>query len=356
MDIANNCIGDNCCDCWKDGCGCNQCFGVVADCLETVNPCMEYVAQIIWCFGSPLAFPIGMFLTDGCPIVFQTRYIILLTKSKSLLSQIQNEKVFCFNDGPETDPPGGGWQLPMIQTPLRIPIKCCLYTACAPCGQWWMRHQLLDGDMTKYKLWQGYHDGPHCCANRCGPSAPITIEAGTYGESKCPHAFLAAEVCCLGCAWSVCCSFDVNRRMIKDQRKLENDPLENRVNHCVGFFSQLASKLCMCALCVSISSCCVGFCAPDSEGAQECSGEGGRAASACFSCVRTCWRGIWSVKIIAMGCMSSQMDFEMKNGQPLVEAPTKISMNDRGGNNNNNNVEEEEEEEDPWWSDPKAKK
>lgn len=53
--------------------------------------------------------------------------------------------------------------------------------------------------------------------------------------------------------------------------------------------------------------------------------------------------------------MSSQMDFEMKNGQPLVEAPTKISMNDRGGNNNNNNNNVEEEE-DPWWSDPKAKK
>jgi len=323
MDIANNCIGDNCCDCWKDGCGCNQCFGVVADCLETANPCMEYVADIIWVFGSPLAFPI----------------------------------VFCFSDGPATEPPGGGWQLPMIQTPLRIPLKCCLYTACAPCGQWWMRHQLLEGDMTKYKLWQGYHDGPHCLAKRCGPSAPITIEAGTYRESECPHAFLAAEVCCLGCAWSVCCSFDVNRRMIKDQRNLGNDPLENRVNHCVGFFSELASKLCMCALCVSISSCCIGFCAPDSEGAQECSGEGGRAASACFSCIHTCWRGIWSVKILAMGCMSSQMDFEMKEGQPLVEAPTKISMNDRGisGNNNNNN-EEEEEEEDKWWSDPKAKK
>jgi len=56
-----------------------------------------------------------------------------------------------------------------------------------------------------------------------------------------------------------------------------------------------------------------------------------------------------------MGCMSSQMDFEMKEGQPLVEAPTKISMNDRGigsGSGNNN----EEEEEDQWWSDPKAKK
>ena len=98
MDIANNCIGDNCCDCWKDGCGCNQCFGVVADCLETVNPCMEYVAQIIWCFGSPLAFPIGMFLTDGVSYCFsnQILYIILLTKSKSLLSQIQNKKSILF--------------------------------------------------------------------------------------------------------------------------------------------------------------------------------------------------------------------------------------------------------------------
>jgi len=311
MDAAQNCVSENCCNCWTEGCGCDGCFGVVADGLETINPCMEYVADVIWCFGSPLAFPL----------------------------------IFCFDDGPETTPPGGGWQLAMISTPVRVPLKFCFYTACAPCGQWWMRKKLLGGDMSKYKLWQGYHDGPVCLARRC-PGAPFTIEAGTYGESQCPEAFLAAEVCCLGCAWSVCCSFDVNRQMIKDQRNLGNDPTENRVNNCIGFFSKLASHLCMCAVCVHCSSCCVGLCAPGSEGAQECSGEGGRAAGACFSCVRTCWRGIYSVKLIALGCASSQMDFEMKEGQPLASAPTKTNM-DRGN---------DDDEEDPWWADPKAKK
>ena len=309
MDTAQNCIGDNCCNCWTEGCGLDPCFGVVADGLETVNPCMEYVADIIWCFGSPLAFPF----------------------------------IFCFDDGPQTEPPGGGWKLAMIKAPIKAPFRCCFYTACAPCGQWVMRRKLLNGDMSKYKLWQGYHDGPICFATRC-PGAPFTIKSGSYGESKCPNTFLAAEVCCLGCAWSVCCSFDVNRKMIKEQRNLGNDPTENRVNNCIGCFSQLASSLCMCGCCVNISSCCIGLCAPDSEGAQECSGEGGRAARACFSCSRTCWRGIWSVKIIAMGCASSQMDVEMKEGQPLASAPTKVSMN-RGG--------DDDDEEDGWWADPK---
>jgi len=308
METAQNCVSENCCDCWTDGCGCDSVFGVVADGLETVNPCMESIADVIWFFGSPLAFPF----------------------------------VFCFDDGPETDPRGGGWQMAMIATPLRSPLRCCFYTACAPCGQWFMRRQLLEGDMSKYKLWQGHHDGPVCLARRC-PGAPFTIKSGTYGESQCPNAFLAAEVCCLGCAWSVCCSFDVNRRMIKDQRNLDNDPLENRVNNCIGFFSSLASKLCMCGLCVHCASCCVGLCAPDSDGAQECSGEGGRAASACFSCAHTCWRGIYSVKLIALGCASSQMDFELKEGQPLATAPTRKNMN-RGSN---------DDEEDPWWADPK---
>lgn len=307
MDGAQNCVGDNCCSCWTEGCGLDGCFGVVADGLETVNPCMERVADAIWIFGSPLAFPI----------------------------------VFCFGDGPETDPPGGGWRVPMILTPIKHPLRCCFYTACAPCGQFALRRKLLDNDMSRYKLWQGYHDGPHCLARRC-EGAPITIEAGTYGEERCPNAFLAAEVCFLGCAFSVCCSFDVNRRMIKDQRNLDNDPLENRVNHCVGFFSDLASHLCMCGMCAWCGSCLIGLCAPDSEGAQECSGEGGRAARACFSCAHTCWKGIWSVKIIAMGCASSQMDVEMKEGKPLVRPPRRLNM-DRGGDNDGDNDEEK------WW-------
>jgi hypothetical protein len=228
----------------------------------------------------------------------------------------------------------------------RRPIHCCLYTICAPCGQWILRRQLLDYDMTKYKLWQGYHDGPKCCATRC-PGAPITIESGTYGESKCPNAFLCAEVWCLGCIWSACCSFDVNRRMIKAQRNLGEDPTKVRVIKCIGFFSRIMQSLFQLACCVCIASCCIGCCAPDSEGAQECSGEGSRASGACFSCARTIWKGIWSVKVIAMGCMSTQMDVEMKQGQPLVSQPTKQIMQ-RGGDD----TLDDDEDPDAWWKKP----
>jgi hypothetical protein len=303
-----NCMAGVCCQCWNEGCGLNGCFGHVADCLEAVNPVMEYIADVIWCMGSPLAFPL----------------------------------VFLFDDGPPTEPPGGGWQLPMMQTPLRVPLRCCMFTLCAPCGQWLMRRRLLDGDMTKYKLWQGYHDGPHCLAPHC-PGAPCTIESGTYGEDRCPEAFLCAEVWCLGGCWSVCCAFDVNRRMIKEYRNLGEDPTEVRVDRCIGFFSALASQLCMLGCCVCLTSRLIGCCASGSEGAQECSEQGQRAASACHSCAMTCWRGIWSVKLIAMGCATAQMDFELEEGKPLVAAPIKKSM-DRGGGD-----VPDVDDTDAWW-------
>jgi hypothetical protein len=53
----------------------------------------------------------------------------------------------------------------------------------------------------------------------------------------------------------------------------------------------------------------------------------------------TCWKGIWSVKIIAQGCMTAQMDVELKEGQPLLEVPKVTSM-DRGG---------EADEGEKWW-------
>jgi hypothetical protein len=120
--------------------------------------------------------------------------------------------------------------------------------------------------------------------------------SGTYGESECPNIFLGLEVCCLAGVWSTCCSFNVTRRLVTDDRNLGDDPTEVRVNDCIRFFSRLARQCCMLGLCVGCSACLIGCCAPDSEGAQECSGEAGRAASACRSCARTCWRGIWSVK------------------------------------------------------------
>lgn len=55
----------------------------------------------------------------------------------------------------------------------------------------------------------------------------------------------------------------------------------------------------------------VGLCAPDSGGAQECSGEAGRASRACFSIARTIWRGIMSTRVIAMGCMVAQQFHEL---------------------------------------------
>jgi hypothetical protein len=102
-----------------------------------------------------------------------------------------------------------------------------------------------------------------CPARHC-PGAPITIQSGTYGEDKCPNLFLCAEVTCLGGCWSVCCTFDVNRRMIKTERNLGDDPTEVRVNKCIGFFSALASKLCMIGCCVCISSRLIGCCANES--------------------------------------------------------------------------------------------
>lgn len=318
MEAGQNCVSGVCCDCWTNGCGCNGAFGAIADGLEAVNPAMEYCADCIWLMGSPLAFPL----------------------------------VFCFPAGPETDPPGGGWQISMLSAPLKRPLKCLLYTACTPCGQWHMRRKALKGDMTKYKLWQGMHDGPQCCARRC-PGAPITIESGTYGEQDCPNLFLCAEVTCLAGIWSTCCAFQVTRRLIKDEYNLGTDPTEHRVNSCIRFFSRLAAQLCGCAICLRCSSCLVGCCAPDSEGAQECSGEAGRASRACFQCVRICWRGIWSVKILAMGCMSAQQDYELVYDQPLTVKPAVVSNKmKRGQDEQMERGAVSGEEDDSWWKKP----
>lgn len=118
--------------------------------------------------------------------------------------------------------------------------------------------------------------------------------------------------------------------MIKEEYNLRKDPTEIRQEKCVHFFQSIASKCCMMACCLRVCGCCVGTFAQDSEGAQECSGEAGRASRACFSIVRTIWRGIWSVKVIAIGCMSAQGIHEMDHGSSGPVAPTANKMEDRG--------------------------
>lgn len=274
-DFVNEAIDSNCPDCWKEGCGLNPCFGACADCLEIISPFAESFSAAIWCLGSPLAFPI----------------------------------IFCFEPDEGVTTESSGWRISMLWAPIRRPLECCCATVCLPCGQWYVRRRALGGDMSKYKLWQGYHDGPQCCARRC-PGAPITIESGTYGESSCPDLFLCLEVWCLGGVCSPFCSFDVSRRYMRDERGLGLDPTESRQERCTFFFGQWLSGCTQLACCVGCAGCCVGCCAPDSDEAQECSDEARRASRACWSIARTLWRGIWATKLLAVGCMSGQMIHE----------------------------------------------
>ena len=299
MDAGQGCVNAICCDCWTNGCGLDGVFGTIADCLECAAGPLEYCADVIWCFGSPLAFPI----------------------------------VFCFSAEPQNSEqpqgPGGGWDITMLQSPVRNPLMCCFATLCPCCGQWVARREALHGDMSKYKLWQGQHDGPQCCARAC-PSAPITIRSGTYGEDKCPEAFLCLEVCCLGGIYSVCCAHNVTRRLVREEYGLGDDATEIRVTKCVDCFGTIMRACCHCALCLRCSSCLVGCCAPGSDGAQECSGDGARAARACFRIGMIIWRGIMSVKLIAMGCMTAQQSTHLHNHDAGVpQAPTMQKMEGR---------------------------
>ena len=57
-DFVGGAVDGACPNWWKQGCGCNACFGTVADVLEMVSPVVEQIGTCIWILGSPLAFPI----------------------------------------------------------------------------------------------------------------------------------------------------------------------------------------------------------------------------------------------------------------------------------------------------------
>ncbi|KAJ1636735.1 hypothetical protein T492DRAFT_364202 [Pavlovales sp. CCMP2436] len=123
--------------------------------------------------------------------------------------------VFCFSAGSEEPPDSGGWAVSVLRAPLARPLWCiptCLLPCCG--AQYFVRRRVLGGDMSRYKLFQGRHDGPHCLA-RCSPSLPFTLLAGTHGEAQCPHAFLCAE----SCLCSVC-AFYASRDMMRSERRL----------------------------------------------------------------------------------------------------------------------------------------
>lgn len=255
QDPASQCINAQCPNWWKEGCGLSPLCGVCADGLELINPVMSWFANAIWIMGSPLAFP--------C--------------------------IFCFSSDPHTDE-SSGYDISMLQACYTHPCVCCCSSLCLPCGQWYNRYKVLGGDMSKYKLWQGYHDGPHCCARRCPSSPCIVIESGTYGEQDCPRAFLCLEVCCLGGFYSTCCAFDVSRRYQRDERGLLLDPTEARQQRCIQYFSKIMHHCFKLGCCFCIGSCCVGLCAPDSSDAQDCASQGKRASQNCCRIAHTLWK------------------------------------------------------------------
>jgi hypothetical protein len=118
------------------------------------------------------------------------------------------------------------------------------------------------------------------------------------------------------------------------------DPTEFRHQSCIQFFSKIMHTCFKWGMCMYCGGCCVGICAPDSEGAQECAGEAGRAARACCRIAHIIWRGIIFTRVIGMGCMTAQMIHEaetpwdgQKKGKPppkKVEPPTSNKIKDRG--------------------------
>ena len=133
---------------------------------------------------------------------------------------------------------------------------------------------------------------------------------------------------CLGGVRSSCCAFDVSRRLMKEERDLGTDPTEAQQEKYMDLTGGIASSISQWACCLQVTSCCVGCCARDGEGAQACSAEGRRASRTCWSIARTLYSGMWAIKIIAIGCMYGQMTHEDRHGMqlPTKNAPSCMKM------------------------------
>jgi hypothetical protein len=141
------------------------------------------------------------------------------------------------------------------------------------------------------------------------------------------------EVWFLGGMCSACCAFDVSRRYLRDERGLNVDPTEARQDRCIDFFSNIMHACFQAGFCCCLTSCCLAICAPDSEGAQECSGEAGRASRSCCQIAQTLWQGILFTRVIGMGCMSAQMIHETEtpwDGEKKGKDPPVSMKMDRG--------------------------
>lgn len=268
-----------CCSCIQgiqDGGGCLGLpfFLQAADAMDYFAEYSEYIGRLVGCFASPLAFPL----------------------------------VYCFPaDG---DLGGSPWNVSMEEAPFKQPAVCCCSFCCLNLTQYWVRQRVLDGDMSRYKCFQGLRDGPYCCAT-CIPSAPFTFKAGTYGEQDCPAVCLCAEV-----AFCPYCAFQASREVQRSERSLGIDPTEVRVSKCLELFGQIAHCLCCVGCCIKCGGCCVGCCLGQTEGAQDFDASSQRLGNSLLQIANGIRRGMHWVIVIAVGCMSAQMVHESYSPLP----------------------------------------
>jgi len=269
VDEAMGCL--NCCS--GAGCLSPDCFEKAANCMDCIAPFAELLGKIVGCFASPCAWPL----------------------------------VYCFQADGDLGRP---WDVQMEYAPCKQPHVCCCSMCCVWCMQFEVRRMVLDKDMSKYKLFQGYYDGPYGCA-RWKPSLPFTLTAGTYGDAGSPL-FLALEVCL--CPF---CAFDVSREYQREDRALGYDPTEIRVDKCLEFFRCIAELCLCCGFCVACVGCCAGCCLGEKDVEQSSYRLGG----ACLNIAQGIIRGMRWVIRIATACMSAQMCHEHKLPKPDVQKP-----------------------------------
>lgn len=321
---ANALSGGSCpgCDPCADSCGpCGACYACATDLREQIAQCcpcttggcldffdqgvdaampgLELIGSIAGCVASPCAFPL-VFLFPA------------------------DRHVGGGGDAATAD--GGGWVVSMLRAPLARPLCCCVACVLPPLGQYLVRLRALDGDMSRYSLFQGRFDGPHCLA-ACNPSLPFTLRAGSHGEQRCPQAYLCAEASCC-----TVCAFYASRGLMRDERGLGWDPTEVRVENCLFVFGQLASSCAACGCALQCVGCLLQCCAPPGE-LRDAGADCSRLGGACSRIAGAIFRGMWHVRNVAMACMSAQMVHE--SYAPLTQGagarPHKGGGEDGGG-------------------------
>ena len=104
--------------------------------------------------------------------------------------QLHKKMVCCllfFDDSPVDGDPraafGREWEAGLQNAACASPTFCCCGLFCPGPTAYYLRQQVLGGDMRQYTCCQGYFD---CCC----------FKAGTVGEDSCPEGYLCVETLC----------------------------------------------------------------------------------------------------------------------------------------------------------------